>query len=162
MIRARGTERGDCGVPSVASPFTRYPLGRFRSCFIGAALLAVSAAGCTSSSSSGSDLSRKHEVIPVDVACSSIEEPKVIHRVEPRYPEDLRRRRIHGRVEVKGIIGKDGALSDLRVESSSSPALSELVLEAVIQWRYKPAYCNDLAQPIRVYVTVTSRFRLDS
>jgi TonB family protein len=121
----------------------------------------ISVAGCSSAPSSRNEEGTQPYVKPVDVECRSIEAPKLQHRIEPRYPEDVRKQGLQGAVIVHGILGTDGMLSDITVLQSPSKPLSDLALEAIRQWRYAPAYCNDLAKPIRVHLTVTSTFRLD-
>jgi periplasmic protein TonB len=129
---------------------------------IGVALL-VCLAGCSTSATSSSSQQEGTQpyVKPVDVECSSIKAPKLEHHVNPRYPEEVRRQRLQGAVIVQGILGTDGIVSDITVLQSPSRTLSDLAVEAVKQWRYTPAYCHDIAKPIRVQLTVTSTFRLN-
>ena len=117
-------------------------------------------AGCTSGTPSANPRGGAQPYVkPVDGECRSIEAPK--HRVEPRYPEDVRLQRLEGAVIVQGILGTDGIVSDITVLQSPSGVLGDLVVDALKQWRYTPAYCNDLAKTIRVHLTVTSTFRLN-
>jgi len=102
-----------------------------------------------------------HKPVPVDTKCDNLEPPVVIHRVEPKYPEYVRKQRWEGEVVLSAILGTDGRVSDITVRSSPGKPLSDLAVEALSQWRYKPAYCKDLEKPIRVYLNVTSRFRLN-
>ena len=145
------------------SPLSRQPLGRRWSSVAAAAVALVSLmTGCASTAPSADRRgSAQPYVKPVDVECSSIEAPRLQHRVEPRYPEDVRRQGLEGAVIVHGIIGTDGIVSDITVLQSPSEVLGDLVVEAVRRWRYTPAYCNDLAKPIRVHLTVTSAFRVN-
>jgi TonB family protein len=99
--------------------------------------------------------------VPVDTQCDNLAAPVLVHRVEPKYPEYVRKQRWEGEVVVRAIVGTDGKVSEITVQSSPGKPLSDLVVEAVSQWSYKPAYCKDLEKPIRVYLTVTSRFRLN-
>jgi len=119
-------------------------------------------AGCTATAPSSSQQEAAPPYVkPVDVECDSIEAPKLQHHVNPKYPEDVRKQRLQGAVIIQGILGTDGVVSDISVLQSPSKTLSDLAVAAVRQWRYTPAYCNDLAKPIRVHLTVTSTFRLD-
>ena len=102
----------------------------------------------------------EQRVVPVEGSCSRLQAPKLIRRVEPKYPDYVRKQRLEGTVQVEGILGVDGKLSDITVKQSPSDVLSGLVIEAAKEWRYAPADCD--GQPIRVYVTVTSTFRLNS
>jgi TonB family protein len=146
---------------SLGSPLNARPLGRGWLTIAGFGLGAlISVAGCSSASSSRNKEGIQPYVKPVDAECRSIEPPKLQHRVEPKYPADVRKQGLQGIVIVEGILGTDGMVSDIYVLQSPSKTLSHLASEAVRQWRYTPAYCNDLGKPIRVYLTVTSTFSL--
>jgi protein TonB len=92
--------------------------------------------------------------------CNQVEAPTLIHRVEPDYPKDVRKRRLEGKVLVEAILTVDGTLVDFKVVSSPSKTLTRLAIEAFRQRRYKPAFCKDWGKPIRVYVTITTTFKL--
>lgn len=96
----------------------------------------------------------------VDVQCDIIDPPRKIRHVDPEYPEDVRRAKLEGTVEVRGIVDWRGEVTDLTVHSSPSERLSQLALEAVKRWRYSPALCY--GKPIRVYLKSVLRFRLDT
>lgn len=62
------------------------------------------------------------------------------HNPPPEYPSGARRRGIEGEVVVKVTIRPDGSCSDaVVVESSGSESLDASALQAVLQWRYRPA-----------------------
>ena len=145
------------------SPLTRGPLGR-RIAVVAAVLscLLVGIATATSKrSADGAGGSPAEKPIPVDIKCDDLQAPVLIHRVEPRYPEYIRKQRWEGNVELHGIVGTDGKISDIEVRSSPGKPLSDLAVEAVNQWRYTAAYCKDLGKPVRVYISITSTFRLN-
>ena len=75
---------------------------------------------------------------------------------EPVYPSQARSERIEGTVLVEAIITKAGLVADCRVKRSVDPHLDVAALEAVRQWRYKPALRKN--QPVPVYLTVSVRF----
>jgi len=87
-----------------------------------------------------------------------VEAPKLDHRVEPLYPEDARRRREQGVSIYEAIVTTTGCVTDLRLLKSSYPELDMTGMEAVAQWRYRPARLN--GRPVRVYLTVTVTYRL--
>lgn len=64
-------------------------------------------------------------------------EMKLLRSVAPDYPEDARRKKIEGSVEVQYIVGRDGRVRDVEVASSTPPGVfdSEAVA-AVKRWRY--------------------------
>ena len=60
---------------------------------------------------------------------------------------------VQGRVVLRAIIGKDGALQN--VELAQSPSLlSEAVLEAVKKWRYQPRYQDGVAIEVETQITI--------
>jgi TonB family protein len=86
--------------------------------------------------------------------------PRLVHRVEPKYPEFARRARMSGVVIVEGVISARGEVESARiVKSTTETILNESALEAVRQWRYEPARFR--GQPVRVYLTITVTFRLN-
>ena len=88
-----------------------------------------------------------------------VEAPKLESRVEPRYPEDARKRHEQGVSIYEAIITTTGCVTNLRLLKSSTPELDMMGMEAVAQWRYRPARLNGRA--VRVYLTVTVTYRLN-
>lgn len=64
--------------------------------------------------------------------------PRIIHRVDPRYPETPRRLRLEGYVMVRCVIDRTGGIRDLQVVSASHPAFGAPAIEALRQWRFTP------------------------
>jgi TonB family protein len=89
----------------------------------------------------------------------TVEAPKLEARVEPRYPEDARKRREHGVSVYEAIITTTGCVTNLRLLKSSTPELDMMGMEAIAQWGYRPAQLN--GRPVRVYLTVTITYRLN-
>ena len=81
--------------------------------------------------------------------------------MSPRYPEYVRKEKWEGTVKLKAKIGTDGNVSDITVVSSPGKVLSDLLIEAVNHWKYEPAYCSNTGKPVRVYLEISSQFRLD-
>jgi periplasmic protein TonB len=90
---------------------------------------------------------------------SRVVEANLIHDVPPQYPPEAGRARIEGTVVLMAVIGKDGRVEDLRVESGL-PLLAQAAIDAVKQWRYKP-YLID-GQPVEVDSRITINFNLSS
>ena len=65
----------------------------------------------------------------------------MIHDVTPQYPPEAGRARIEGAVVLLAVIGKDGSVEDVRVESGL-PILAQAAIDAVKQWRYRPYLLN--------------------
>jgi protein TonB len=86
-----------------------------------------------------------------------VEQALLIHRVEPHYPALAQQMRLEGTVRLHAIIGIDGAVRDLEVESGH-PLLAKAAWEAVRQWRYRPTRLN--GEPVEVETTIAVVFEL--
>ena len=84
-------------------------------------------------------------------------EANLIHDVTPTYPPEAGRARIEGTVVLMAVIGKDGSVQDVRVESGL-PVLAQAAVDAVKQWRYRP-YLID-GEPVEVDSRITINFTL--
>jgi protein TonB len=81
-------------------------------------------------------------------------------KVEPEYPELARVARLEGNVILQAIIHDDGTVGEIEVLRTNRPNMGfeEAAMEAVSQWRYKPALQN--GKPVEVYFTVFVNFTL--
>ena len=75
--------------------------------------------------------------------------------VKPHYPEAARSMRLQGAVVLEALIGKDGAVKNLKVVTGHS-MLAKAAVDAVRQWRYKPYLLN--GQPVSVETQITVKF----
>ena len=82
---------------------------------------------------------------------------QLISRVEPLYPEEIRRQGIEGTVKVHAIIGGDGAIQSVGLVSGP-PLLAPLAMGAVRQWHFKPTLLG--GQPIEAEEDITLVFQL--
>ncbi len=69
---------------------------------------------------------------------------KVISRVDPEYPKLARQAGASGLVEMEATIGVDGKVKNPRVIHGNA-MLQRSAIDAVLQWRYKPAMLNGKA-----------------
>jgi TonB family protein len=90
---------------------------------------------------------------------SRISPPVLLGRVQPDYPPAERRAGREGTVVVTAVIGKDGMVRDPKVIRSVSPGLAAAAIEAVRQWRYRPARLED--REVAVYTVIRLAFELD-
>ena len=88
---------------------------------------------------------------------SRVVEANLIHDVPPQYPPEAGRARLEGPVVLMAVIGQDGSVKDVRVESGL-PILAQAAIDAVKQWRYKP-YLID-GEPVEVASRITINFTL--
>ena len=81
-------------------------------------------------------------------------------KIEPEYPELARVARLEGNVILQAIVRADGSVGDVQVLRTNRPNMGfeDSAVEAVKQWRYKPATQN--GRPVEVYFTVFVEFKL--
>ena len=111
-------------------------------------------------SSSGPDLSSLARPVssspPAMVVPSALINARVIHRVPPLYPDFAKASQIVGAVIVKVTVKKDGKVANPKVKSGPG-VLRAAALDAVKQWRFKPAMLN--GQPIEQDTEITLNFK---
>src|SRR5207245_1684589 len=78
------------------------------------------------------------------VVSSGVQAAKLVRQVKPSYPPLAVQAHIAGTVRLAAIIGRDGAIENLRVVSGH-PLLTTTAVEAVKQWRYLPTLLNGQA-----------------
>jgi TonB family protein len=86
-----------------------------------------------------------------------VQESKLIHRVEPVYPEQAKSIGLQGIVKLSITINEEGFVYELKVESGH-PILVEAAIEAVKQWQYSPTLLN--GEPVAAQTMVTVIFNL--
>lgn len=81
-------------------------------------------------------------------------------KVAPEYPELARQARLTGNVILQAVITRDGHVDQIKVLRVDKPNLGfeTAAIEAVSQWRYKPATQNN--KPVDVYFTINVSFTL--
>ena len=82
---------------------------------------------------------------------------RIVYQPKPEYPELARMTRVEGPVEFEAVIGKDGAIEQLKV-LKGHPLLVKAALEAVRQWRYQPTLLN--GKSVEVITEITVNFKL--
>jgi protein TonB len=87
-----------------------------------------------------------------------IQQPELMVRVNPEYPELARRARIEGPVILEAVIDKQGNVTDAFVLRGLRLGLDEAAIAAVKQWKYTPTVYN--GRPVDVILTVTVVFEL--
>jgi protein TonB len=85
-------------------------------------------------------------------------EPILVHKVEPQYTKEALDAKLEGVVRLSVMIGADGIPSDVKVVRGLGMGLDEKAVEALQQWRFKPATRH--AEPIDQKVTAEMNFRL--
>lgn len=76
---------------------------------------------------------------------------------KPDYPALAKAARVEGVVRLEAVIGRDGAIRNLRVVSGP-PLLVAAALSAVERWRYQPTLLN--SEPVEVATEIEVHFTL--
>jgi TonB family protein len=84
--------------------------------------------------------------------------PVLISRVEPIYPVQARAEKIQGTVVLRILINKEGRVEKAEV-ISGDPSLTQAAVDAVRQWRYKPATIGGAVAAIDGTANVVFRLR---
>ena len=87
----------------------------------------------------------------------SVQRARLIRQPKPQYPPLARQARIQGTVRFTAIIGKDGKIANLTLESGH-PLLVPAATAAVSQWVYKPTMLN--GEPVEVVTVIDVNFTL--
>ena len=82
----------------------------------------------------------------------------LVYKREPEYSEEARRAKYQGTFTLFIEIGTDGYADNVRTLHMLGLGLDEKAIEAVLQWRFKPAMKD--GKPIRIGVSVEVNFRL--
>jgi TonB family protein len=116
---------------------------------------AAASAGQTSSTDSANVATNAGERVRLSPdTAQMVERP-----VEPNYPMLAKQMKVQGSVVLQALIGRDGAIQDLRV--LSGPAiLSTAAMDAVRQWRFRPYYQS--GQPIETEARITVNFTIST
>ncbi len=99
---------------------------------------------------------------PLLAGSGGVSLPEIIpeSKLQPEYPELARQARLDGRVILQAIVLKNGSVGEVEVLSCTHEGIGfeEAAVDAVNQWRYKPAMQGD--KPVDVYFTVRVEFEL--
>lgn len=85
-------------------------------------------------------------------------ENQLITKVMPKYPVEAKKARIEGKVVLNAVIGKDGSVLNLKVDSGPRE-LQQSALDAVRQWKYKPYLLN--GEPVEVMTKININYTLE-
>jgi TonB family protein len=85
-------------------------------------------------------------------------QPQVIYKVEPEYSEEARKMKYQGSVLLAIDVDVNGQAINIRVIRQAGLGLDERAIEAVHQWRFRPALSGD--KPVVAPATVEVSFHL--
>jgi TonB family protein len=82
--------------------------------------------------------------------------PKLVHIVEPEYPQPALAEKIEGDIFIEGTIDSKGNASRLAVVQGN-PVLAESAQKALSRWKYEPKIANGVAESKEFAVIVNYR-----
>ena len=85
--------------------------------------------------------------------------PQIVTELKPSYTPEAMRAKISGSVEMTTVIGTDGKPSDIKVVRSLDAGLDKKAIEALSEWRFKPAMKDGQAVPMLVTVEMSFTLR---
>jgi TonB family protein len=85
--------------------------------------------------------------------------PSCIYCPEPQYSEDARKAKYQGTVVLQAVINPDGKATSIEVVKGPGLGLEEKALEAVRNWRFKPAMGPN-GRPVPTITLLEITFRL--
>jgi len=104
---------------------------------------------------------------PADTAQSAsqpvkgkINPPQVLNKVDARYSNEAREKHINGRCIVSLMVDAAGTPQDVRAFRCTDPSFEESSLEAVAQFRFKPAMKQD-GKPVPFKISVEISYHID-
>jgi protein TonB len=89
---------------------------------------------------------------------SGIDAPQLLREVQASYTDQARRRALEGDVLLEIVVRADGSVGDVRVMRALGSGLDQKAVEAVRQWRFRPARRH--GSPVDVVVDVAVEFKL--
>jgi protein TonB len=93
---------------------------------------------------------------PVSVS-KGVQAARLIFGPKPEYPTLAKAARVQGTVHLRAIIGTDGSVRNLAVQSGP-PLLIKAAMEAVSRWRYQPTLLT--GAPVEVTTEIDVNFTL--
>jgi len=93
---------------------------------------------------------------PVPVG-GEVHSAQLVSSLPPVYPQIAKTQRLSGDVKVDALIDENGRVTSMKV-ISGPVMLHQAAMDALKQWRYKPAMLN--GNPVSMHLMVTIQFRL--
>lgn len=88
----------------------------------------------------------------------SVRPPVLVSQVEPEFSEEARKAKFSGNVEVYLIVDENGNPTHVRVVRDVGMGLGEKAVEAVRQYKFKPALQN--GRPVKVDMYIEVNFQI--
>jgi TonB family protein len=83
--------------------------------------------------------------------------PVPLKKVDPKYPPELRSTHVDGEVVLYAIIRKDGSVDSIQLVKSIDPVLDANAMEALAQWKFRPAEKSGVPVDLEAVVYIPFR-----
>src|SRR5205814_8363571 len=87
-----------------------------------------------------------------------VEAARLLQQVRPRFPEEAKAFLLDGTVFIETEIKETGDVRIIRIQKPAGAGLDEAAVEAVRQWKYKPALLDGKPVPVFTMITVNFAF----
>jgi TonB family protein len=84
--------------------------------------------------------------------------PKVIHKINPAYPEEARKDKLTGQVICQIVVSTTGIPTELEILSATDDIFVQPTIDAIEQWRFEPATMH--GKPVAVWYRLETNFNL--
>ncbi len=88
-----------------------------------------------------------------------IKPPSKVQDVRVQYPDTMRGSRVDGSVDLRAVIGVNGAVRSIETVQATNAAFEQAAQDAVWQWRFTPTLLNCV--PIEVEMLINTTFSPD-
>lgn len=102
---------------------------------------------------------------PLDLTQSNFSDdnvlpPKIISVFQPTYPENLRKREIEGKVQLKVLINTEGKTIQVEIHTSSGyQDFDREAVQSVYKWQFEPAKSGNIDKESWVLIPVVFRLK---
>jgi TonB family protein len=103
------------------------------------------------------ELNETPPVNHMEVAAVALAGPVPLRKVDPKYPPEFRTSHVDGEVVLYAIIRKDGSVDSIQLVHSVDPSLDANAMEALAQWKFRPA--EKQGEPVDLEAVVRIPFR---
>ena len=86
-----------------------------------------------------------------------VKPPKLLEKVEAKSTQEAAEAKLEGTVKLSVEVHKDGRAYNIRIEEGLGLGLDENAIEAVKQWKFRPAMKGD--EPVAVSAMIELNFR---
>ena len=88
----------------------------------------------------------------------NVSAPQVLHSAEPEFSQEARRKKVSGSVVLHLIVDEQGLPQNITVVHGLGSGLDEKAIEAVKQYRFRPAMRQ--GQPVKVEINIDVNFQI--